>query len=314
MEEEEIVLLSDKELATSFVGDAYSMYLKEVFTYRLLSIEENKELARRYRQGDLGALEKLVNHNLRLVVNMAYKYKDRLSTMNILDIIQEGNLGLMRAARDYDPEVGAFSTYAFHWIKQAITRSISDKDSEIRKPVHIQTLSNKYLKLIAEKKNLSDKEICKELDIGFETLENIRHALSLSSVSMNQTIDDEEKTELGDFLSSSHNDYDDILEEMSSKTLFLALKEVLSPLEYYIVYTRILSDSRLTLEQVGEELGLTRERVRQLENKGLRKAKPLMENERRMQQVLSKITEREGTKLDYLKIEPIEPGNIIKYL
>ena len=107
MEEEEIVLLSDKELATSFVGDAYSMYLKEVFTYRLLSIEENKELARRYRQGDLGALEKLVNHNLRLVVNMAYKYKDRLSTMNILDIIQEGNLGLMRAARDYDPEVGA---------------------------------------------------------------------------------------------------------------------------------------------------------------------------------------------------------------
>lgn len=314
MEEEEIVLLSDKELATSFVGDAYSMYLKEVFTYRLLSIEENKELARRYRQGDLGALEKLVNHNLRLVVNMAYKYKDRLSTMNILDIIQEGNLGLMRAARDYDPEVGAFSTYAFHWIKQAITRSISDKDSEIRKPVHIQSLSTKYLKLIAEKKNLSDKEICKELDIGFETLENIRHALSLSSVSMNQTIDDDEKTELGDFLASSHNDYDDILEEMSSKTLFLALKEVLSPLEYYIVYTRILSDSRLTLEQVGEELGLTRERVRQLENKGLRKAKPLMENERRMQQVLSKITEREGTKLDFLKIEPIEPGNIIKYL
>ena len=77
--------------------------------------------------------------------------------MHILDIIQEGNLGLMRAARDYDPDVASFSTYAYNWIKQAITRSISDKDNEIRKPVHIQSLSNKYLILISEKKNLTDK-------------------------------------------------------------------------------------------------------------------------------------------------------------
>ena len=314
MEEEEIVLLSDKELASSFVGDAYSMYMKEVFSYRLLSMEENKELARRYRSGDLSALEKLVNHNLRLVVNMAHRYKDRLNTMHILDIIQEGNLGLMRAARDYDPDVASFSTYAYNWIKQAITRSISDKDNEIRKPVHIQSLSNKYLKLISEKKNLTDKEICKELDIGFETLENIRHALSLSSVSMNQTVDDDEKTELGDFLSSSHNDYEDIIEEMSSKTIFLALKEVLSDLEYYIVYVRILSDTRMTLEQVASELGLTRERVRQLEAKALRKAKPLMENENKMQQVLARLQTREQVRIDNLRIEPIEPGRIIKYL
>ena len=135
---------------------------------------------------------------------------------------------------------------------------------------------NKYLKLISEKKNLTDKQICKELDISFETLENVRHALSLSSVSMNQTVDDEDKTELGDFLASSHNDYEDIIEEMSSKTLFIALKEVLSDLEYYIIYVRILSDTRMTLEQVASELGLTRERVRQLEAKALRKAKPLM--------------------------------------
>ena len=314
MEEEEIVLLSDKELAKSFVGDAYSMYMKEVFSYRLLSVEENKELARRYRSGDEKALEKLVNHNLRLVVNMAHKYKDRLNTMHILDIIQEGNMGLMRAARDYDPEVAAFSTYANWWIKQAITRSISDKDNEIRKPVHIQTLSNKYLKLIEQNKNLTDKEICKELEISFETLENVRHALSISSISMNQTIDDDDKTELGDFLSSSHNDYDDIIEEMSSKSLFLALKEVLSDLEYYILYERILSDTRLTLEQVALELGLTRERVRQLEAKALRKAKPLMENPSRMQQVLTRLYERERVSLDALRIEPIQPGRIIKYL
>lgn len=87
MEEEEIVLLSDKELAQSFVGDAYSMYMKEVFSYRLLSSEENKELARRYRNGDQSALEKLVNHNLRLVVNMAHKYKDRLNTIDRKSVV-----------------------------------------------------------------------------------------------------------------------------------------------------------------------------------------------------------------------------------
>ena len=314
MEEEEIVLLSDKELASSFVGDAYSMYIKEVFRYPLLSVEENKELARRYRNGDESALEKLVNHNLRLVVNMAHKYKDRLNTMHILDIIQEGNLGLMRAARDYDPDVASFSTYAYNWIKQAITRSINNKDNEIRKPVHIQALSNKYLKLLSEKKDLTDEEICKELDVGFETLETIRHALSISSVSMNQTVGDEEKTELGDFLASSHNDYEDIIEEMSSKTLFIALKEVLSDLEYYIIYERILSDTRMTLEQVSSELGLTRERVRQLEAKALRKTKPLMENPNKMQQVLTRLQEREKVRLDILRVEPIEPSKLVKYL
>ncbi|MGN1372335.1 MAG: RNA polymerase sigma factor RpoD/SigA [Candidatus Coprovivens sp.] len=314
MEEEEIVLLSDKELATSFVGDAYSMYMKEVFSYRLLSLEENKELARRYRAGDTKAFEMLVNHNLRLVVNMAYKYKDKLNTMSILDIIQEGNMGLMRAARDYDPDVASFSTYAYHWIKQAITRSISDKDNEIRKPVHIQALGNKYLKLIEKGKKLSDDEICKELEIGFETLETIRHSLSISSVSMNQTIDDDEKTELGDFLSNSHNDYDDILEEMSSKSLFLSLKEILSDLEYYILYVRVLSDTRLTLEQVGVEFGITRERIRQLEEKALRKAKLLMENPNKMQKLLNNLREREKGNFKHLRIEPIEPIKIIKYL
>ena len=312
--EEEIILLSDEELAQSFVGDAYSMYMKEVFSYRLLSMEENKELARQYRRGDERALEKLVNHNLRLVVNMAHKYKDRLNTMHILDIIQEGNLGLMRAARDYNPDVASFSTYAYNWIKQAITRSISDKDSEIRKPVHIQTLSNKYLKLISNKKNLSDDEICEFLNISFETLESIRHSLSITSVSMNQTIDDDEKTELGDFLSSSHDDYENIIEEMSTKTIFLALKDSLSDLEYYVVYKRILSDTRLTLEQIADELGLTRERVRQIESKALKKAKPLMENENRMQQVLNKLHEREKVKFDILRLEPVEPNKIIKYL
>ena len=211
MEEEEIELLSDDELAKSFVGDAFSMYMKEVFSYRLLSMDENKELARNYKRGDSYALEKLVNHNLRLVVNMAFKYRERITHMQLLDVIQEGNMGLMRAARDYDPEIGAFSTYANWWIRQAITRSISDKESEIRKPVHVQDMSYKYKKLMAQKKNLSDNEICKELGISQETLDNVRHALSISEVSMNQTIDDEDKTELGDFLSSSHDDYEDVI-------------------------------------------------------------------------------------------------------
>ena len=152
MEEElELELLSDKELAESFVGDAFSMYMKEVFSYAPLSIEENKDLARAYRMGDFKAKEKMINGNLRLVVNVAYKYRSRITHLQILDVIQEGNLGLMRAIEDYDPEVGAFSTYAMWWIKQAISRSISDKESEIRKPVHIQERLTRYFRLLEEK-------------------------------------------------------------------------------------------------------------------------------------------------------------------
>lgn len=313
MEEEEIVLLSDEELANAFVGDAYSLYMKEVFSFRLLSGDENKELARRYRNGDLYALELLINHNLRLVVNIAHKFKRRINHLHLLDIIQEGNIGLMRAAQDYDPDVAAFSTYANWWIKQAIGRAINDKEEEIRKPVHIHDLSNKYLTLTAENKGLSDDEVCEILDIAKETLDNVKRSLNISSVSMNQTIDDDEKSELGDFLSKDFNDYDDVLEAMSNNRLFLAIKEVLTDLEYYVLYYRILSEERITLEMIAEDFCITRERIRQIEEKAKKKVKPLMQSDEKMKKVLSLLIERENNRLEHLRTKPLMPNDKIKY-
>lgn len=317
MEEElELELLSDKELAESFVGDAFSMYMKEVFSYAPLSIEENKDLARAYRMGDFKAKEKMINGNLRLVVNVAYKYRSRITHLQILDVIQEGNLGLMRAIEDYDPEVGAFSTYAMWWIKQAITRSISDKESEIRKPVHIQERLTRYFRLLEENKGkkFSDKELCKLLDVSQEVLDNIKHSASINTFSMNQTTGDDDETELGSFLASPSDSYSDVDEKMASRNLFLVMKEYLNDCEYYVLFHRILDNPQWTLEQLGDSLGVTRERIRQLEAKVLRKVKPIMANEHKMLSITNKIRDREGKKIDFLSIEPISPDKIIKYL
>lgn len=317
MEEElELELLSDEELAESFVGDAFTMYMREVFSYAPLSIEENKELSRAYKSGDIKAKEKMINGNLRLVVNVAYKYRSRITHLQILDVIQEGNVGLMRAIEDYDPEVGAFSTYAMWWIKQAISRSISDKESEIRKPVHIQERLAKYYKLLEQNKGkqLSDKELCKLLDVTQEVLDNIKHSASLNTFSMNQTTGDDEDTELGAFLSSPNDSYADVDEKLANRNLFLVMKEFLNDSEYFVLYYRILDNPQKTLEEIGEMLGITRERVRQVEAKVLRKVKPLMTNENRMLAITNKISEREGRMVDVLRTEPVDPNKIIKYM
>ncbi len=313
VEELDVKEVTEEEITSAYVDSAFRMYMREVFKIPVLTADENKQLIKLVRAGDMNAREKMIQGNLRLVINMAYKYVNRLNHMQLLDIIQEGNFGLMRAIEDYDPEVSAFSTYAYNWIKQAITRSISDKENEIRKPVHIQSLSYKYLKLLENNKDISDKDICKELDITMDTLSNIRQALSTSTFSMNQTIDDDEKSELGDFIAAPNSSYNEVEDEMASYTLFIALREVLSDYEYYIVYSRILNSKRKTLEEIALEFGVTRERIRQIENKVLRKIKPFMQNNKKMQIVLNKIYEREG-KIFNLRTRPISPLKIIEYL
>ncbi len=316
MEEElELKLLSDEELENSFIGDAFSMYMKEVTSYTPLSIEENKELARAYKKGDLTARDKMIKGNLRLVVNVAFKYRNKISHLQIIDVIQDGNLGLMKAIEEYDPEVGAFSTYAIWWIKQAITRSIYNKESEIRKPVHLHSLISKYYKLLEENKgkNFSKDELCDLLEVSKETLNNMLHSLNVNTFSMNQTVGDED-TELESFIASPSDSYDEVENNMVTQNLFLVMKEYLNDLEYFILYYRILDSPAKTLEQLGEMLGVTRERIRQLEIKTLKKVKLLMENEQRMVVITNKINQREGRLVNLFSTEPILPDKIIKYL
>ena len=141
---EELENIDEEDLLEVVTDDALKMYIKNISIYPKLSIEEQKELFRR------GETEKLINCNLRLVVKIALKYRVRAKHMKLLDIIQEGNLGLMRAIETYDPDQGAFTTYAVPWIKHSIRRSLDDKDRSIRLPYHLEELVGKYKRLLVK--------------------------------------------------------------------------------------------------------------------------------------------------------------------
>ncbi|MGN1337897.1 MAG: sigma-70 family RNA polymerase sigma factor [Candidatus Coprovivens sp.] len=183
--EDVIVILSDEELVDTFTDDIFKQYMNEIKKYPLLSKEETLDLFRRYQSGDFKTREELINSNLRLVVNVANHYRGVINHLHILDIIQEGNLGLMRAVETYDPEQGAFSTYAFPWIRQRITRSLSNSEATIRKPVHMDSLIRKYKRLMDKNPDLSDAEIMDDLDIDAVNLKIIRDTISNTVVSMN---------------------------------------------------------------------------------------------------------------------------------
>lgn len=319
--EKEIKILEDEELENAFTGDAFKTYMHEIKRYRILSSEEQTKLGYRYRDnGDIAAREALINSNLRLVVSVAFHYKLGLKHLQILDVIQEGNMGLMRAVETYNPEQGSFTTYAIPWIKQRIRRGLIKMDDEIRAPEYIAFLVPKYNQLLEQyhQKQLpipNDDVICDILNITPSILNKIRTTISNKTVSLNQTVDEDENSELEKFIPVDNHDYDDIINKMVNDDILLVLKEVLSPLRYYIIYSRILSDEQKTLEEVAFDLNITRERVRQIETSTLEKLKPYMkENSPLFVKTINKIRTREGNRFNFLRKTPLTPLQIIKYL
>jgi RNA polymerase primary sigma factor len=259
------------------VDDPVRMYLKEIGRVPLLNADEEIELAKRMEKGDEEAKRKLAEANLRLVVSIAKKYVGR--GMLFLDLIQEGNLGLIKAVEKFDYRKGyKFSTYATWWIRQAITRAIADQARTIRIPVHMVETINKLIRV--SRQLLQDlgreplpEEIAEEMDMP---VERVREILKISQepVSLETPIGEEEDSHLGDFI----EDQDALAPgEAASFTLLKEqLEEVLdtlTPREEKVLRLRFgLDDGRSrTLEEVGQEFGVTRERIRQIEAKALRK-------------------------------------------
>ncbi len=322
MGEEDIKEVSEQELESAFPDNAFKAYMNEINKYPPLSVDEQISLGRKMINGDETAREKLVKSTLKLVVWVAFKYYHTLKHMTILDIIQEGNIGLLKAVERYNPEEGAFTTYATRWIKQSITKGIHDKNDEVRKPVHLQESINKYNKLMqslkARGKIISDEEICEILNIDLKKLALIRETMqNTATVSMHAKIeDDKDGTELSAFIESdSTKQYNDIINQMVDHDLFVILKNVLKPLHYYILYHRVLAGEHLTLEVIGEEFHVTRERIRQIEAKTLRIVKPYLDwDSEYNRDLLNKIKIREGVKYPYIKEEPTSPKDVIRYL
>lgn len=259
------------------VDDPVRMYLKEIGKIPLLTSEEEIELAKRMQEGDEEAKKKLAEANLRLVVSIAKRYVGR--GMLFLDLIQEGNLGLMKAVEKFDYRKGfKFSTYATWWIRQAITRAIADQARTIRIPVHMVETINKLVRvqrqLVQELgRDPSPEEIAKEMGMEVEKVREIMK-IAQEPVSLETPIGEEEDSHLGDFIPD-----DDVLAPAEAATYTMLREQLidvldtLTPREQKVLRLRFgLDDGRArTLEEVGKEFDVTRERIRQIEAKALRK-------------------------------------------
>ena len=259
------------------VDDHVRMYLKEIGKVPLLSADEELEYARLMAEGDEVAKKKLTEANLRLVVSIAKRYVGR--GMLFLDLIQEGNLGLIKAVEKFDYTKGyKFSTYATWWIRQAITRAIADQARTIRIPVHMVETINKLIRVSRQLlqelgREPSSEEIAKEMGMSLEKVREIMK-IAQEPVSLETPIGEEEDSHLGDFIP------DDDAPAPSEAASFMLLKEqlmdvlnTLTPREEKVLRLRFgLEDGRArTLEEVGGEFQVTRERIRQIEAKALRK-------------------------------------------
>ena len=276
MEEEELV--DPVDLAAEYnLDDPVRMYLKEIGQIKLLSAEEEVELAKAVAEGDQKAKNKLTEANLRLVVSIAKKYSGR--GLHILDLIQEGNTGLIRAVDKFDWTKGnKFSTYATWWIRQAITRAIADQARTIRVPVHMVEVINKATrcnrKLVQELgREPTVEEIAAELNLPVEKIIEANRTAA-DTLSLDTPVGDEEDTSIGSFVEDERTPGP--ADATSNALLAEALKEILDTLterEADVLKMRFgMYDGRThTLEEVGQIFGVTRERIRQIENKAIRK-------------------------------------------
>ncbi len=271
-------LIDPVDLAAEYnLDDPVRMYLKEIGQVRLLSAEEEVELAKRVCEGDQEAKNKLTEANLRLVVSIAKKYSGR--GLHILDLIQEGNTGLIRAVDKFDWTKGnKFSTYATWWIRQAITRAIADQARTIRVPVHMVEVINKATrcnrKLVQELgREPTVEEIAAELNLPVEKIIEANRTAA-DTLSLDTPVGDEEDTSIGSFVEDERTPGP--ADATSNALLAEALKEILDTLterEADVLRMRFgMYDGRThTLEEVGQIFGVTRERIRQIENKAIRK-------------------------------------------
>jgi RNA polymerase primary sigma factor len=275
---------AEEKADTEFSADSLQLFLKDVGKVDLLTAAQEVELAKRIESGDHRAKQEMVEANLRLVVSIAKRYRNQ--GLPFLDLIQEGTIGLVRAAEKFDWRKGyKFSTYATWWIRQAVARALADKARTIRMPVHVVEKLNKIMrterKLRAEKgREPTAAEIAVDLDLSVEEVESIRRT-SQTPVSLEKPVGDEEESEFGQFIEDVHTP----LPEEAADTAFRAeaLAKCLGSLNYR--ERRVLElryglngEQPRTLDEVGRAFQVTRERIRQIENQGLKKLRALAES------------------------------------
>jgi RNA polymerase primary sigma factor len=273
----------DEQVGLEITTDSLQLFLKDIGRVDLLTAAEEVELAKRIERGDHRAKQEMVEANLRLVVSIAKRYRNQ--GLPFLDLIQEGTIGLVRAAEKFDYRKGfKFSTYATWWIRQAVARALADKGRTIRMPVHVVEKLNKILraerKLRAERgREPSSAEIATELEMSVEEVEQIRRT-SQAPVSLEKPVGDDEESEFGHFIEDDSEPLPDESAEltMRNESLARALK-MLGERERRVLEMRfgLNGEAPRTLDEVGRAFNVTRERIRQIENQSLKKLRSLAE-------------------------------------
>lgn len=283
---EEVVIMEDEaqealnevyEYDESVVLDGVKAYLKSIGNHPRLNFEEEKELSAKALAGDKEAVNHLVECNLKLVVPIAKRYTG--CGLPLLDLIQEGNLGLIKAAEKYDGSKGwRFSTYATYWIRQTISRALGDQSRTIRIPANMVELLSKVKKASAEltqslRRDPTDQEIADKLNIELDKVQTVMD-IAQATTSLDTPVDDDGETSMGDLIAdtSTENPYQNMVAE-ANRQIVESVLSTLSSKEAEILRMRfgIGSDRPMTLEEVGKHYGVTRERIRQVENKAIRK-------------------------------------------
>lgn len=267
-------------------ADALDLYLKEIGNIPLLNAKQENELACRIREGDMDARRTMIVSNLRLVVNIAKRFLGR--GVELTDLIAEGNLGLINAVDKFDPCRGnKFSTYASWWIRQAISRSIADQGRTVRLPVHVTDLVNKWLRvsrILTQKlgRRPTVSEIANEMGVSEEKVKQIAK-LAQKPASLESRVNDPDEVELLDLLADINavSPIDQIDQELQCEEIEKLLEENLKEREKEIISLRfgLKDDIPRTLEQIGEMYGLTRERVRQIEEEAIKKLRKAVKKE-----------------------------------
>lgn len=318
--EEEVQSYADEELSTYFSVDIEKMYIQEILQYPLLSKEEERELTIRYKNGDLEARDRLIKCNLRLVLYVLRKMRCKRIHGKFLDLIQYGNIGLIRAVESFNPDISSFSTYAWDWIRKYIISGAKKEGNAIKFSIRKLTLINKFKNILMEcyrenRPMYTDKELCEMLGIDLGTLKTVEECAnwSFQPISVNDK-DEEEKIEANIADLDSEIYYEQSEDNIDTHDLLAVLKEVLSDFEYYILYQHVLSQENHSLEDIAQTLGITKPRVWQIEGEVLERVKKYLQNDGILYlKTRNFIKRRERHRYERLYLAPINPNDIAKY-
>lgn len=312
----------ENEIDSELMDDATKAFLKKIKRYPLLESNEQKALIREYQNGNINVKEKLINSNLRLVVSIASKYISKVTHLSLLDLVQEGTMGLMRSIETYDEQQGALSTYATYWIKVYISRSIEEKEQSIKKSSDFINKEKKYKRFISEyyRDNLnfpSDDVIKETLGVSSKTLKLLKESVNYDVVSIDKKVNDDDSNsdELIDFISSGEDLQNSVFKNEESFDYLNVIKSVLTSKEYYVLYNRVLSENQRTLQEIAKEFGVSREYIRILEERALKKVKPYSKmSDKLFDEALSRLRTEHTSRYYKLKTKPLTPNDICLFL